>query len=41
MEVFSSSLEPHQKLVNGIWISTLLDQFVAEVDQTMKHQPVF
>jgi hypothetical protein len=41
MELFSGSLELHQKFVNGIRISTLLDQLVTEVDQTMKHHPVF
>ena len=35
------SLELHQKLVDGIGVSALLDQFVAEVDKTLKYQLVF
>ena len=29
------------EFIYGIVVSSLLDQLVAEVDQTMKHQPVF
>ena len=36
MEALSGSLELHQKLVNGIRISALLDQFVTEVNQAIK-----
>jgi len=35
------SLELHQQFVNGIRKSTLCNQFVAEVEQSMEHQPIF
>jgi len=35
------SLELHQQLVDSIRVSTLLNQLVAEVEQTMEHKSVF
>jgi len=35
------SLELHQKLVDGIRVSPLLNQLVAKVEQPMEHKSVF
>jgi len=35
------SLELHQKLVDGIRVSSLFDQLIADMEQSMEHQPIF
>jgi len=35
------SLELHQKLIDGIWVSALRNQFITEVEQAIEHQPIF
>jgi hypothetical protein len=35
------SLELHQKLVDGIRASSLFEQFIADMEQPIEHQPIF
>jgi len=35
------SLELHQKLIDGIRVSSLFDQLIADMEQSIEHQPIF
>ena len=35
------SLKLHQKLIDGIRVSSLFDQLIADMEQSMEHEPIF